>query len=42
MLRRPKRPTDRLEIISNKKQKYTKEDSMVNDQENTISSDVAP
>lgn len=42
MLRRPKRPTDRLEIISNKKQKYTKEDSMVNDQENAISSDVAP
>ena len=42
MLRRSKRHTDRLEIISNKKQKYTKEDSMVNNQENIISSDVEP
>ena len=35
MLLRPKRLTDRVESISNKKQKYTTEDSMVDDQENT-------
>ena len=35
MLRRPKRDTDIVEYISNKKQKYTTEDSMVDEQENT-------
>ena len=42
MLRRPKRVTDRVESNSNKKQKYTTEDSMVDEQENATPNVVAP